>query len=72
MNTDLFRATVAKYKELRHIRKNEALYKHTTCSSLATFNRRMARPERMELELFCEIMNALNVPYEERLAILTK
>jgi hypothetical protein len=70
MNSDLFLATVAKYKTLRHIKGNKALFQHTTCSSIATFNRRMARPEEMELQLFCEIMNALNVPYEERFEIL--
>ena len=70
MNADLFKATVAKYKILRHIHGNKGLFAHTTCSSIATFNRRMANPEEMELELFCEIMEALNVPYEERFNII--
>lgn len=70
MNTDLFQGTVAKYKKLRHINNNKALFAHTTCSSIATFNRRMAAPEGMELELFCEVMNALNVPMEDRIEIL--
>jgi hypothetical protein len=70
MNGDLFKATVAKYKILRHIKGNKALFAHTTCSSIATFNRRMAEPEGMELELFCEVMNALNVPMEDRIEIL--
>lgn len=69
MNADVFKATVAKYKVLRHI-KNKALFAHTTCNSLSTFNRRMANPGKMELELFCEVMKALNVPKEEQLEIL--
>ena len=70
MNTDLFQGTIAKYKKLRHIKTNKALFAHTTCKSIATFNRRMADPEGMELELFCEVMNALNVPMEDRIEIL--
>lgn len=70
MNADVFKATVAKYKALRHIKGNKALFAHTTCNSLATFNRRMADPGEMELELFCEVMKALNVPKEEQLKIL--
>lgn len=70
MNRDQFKATIDYYKRIRHIKDNKALYAHTTCGSIATFNRRMAKPEGMELELFCEIMNALNVPMEERIEIL--
>mgnify|MGYP006992065952 CR=1 FL=1 len=39
MNTDLFRATLRKYMELRHIRTLEQLRAHTTVGSSTTFRK---------------------------------
>ena len=71
MNADLFRATCEKYKSLRHIRTQEQLRQHTTLSN-KTFLKNWHSPERFTLEQFEQIMNALNVPYEERWEILKK
>lgn len=70
MNDDLFRATLRKYMELRHIRTREQLRAHTTVGSNTTFNKYWHNPELMPLGVFLEIMRALNVPYEEQNCIL--
>ena len=70
MNADLFQGTCEKYKKLRHIRTQEQLRAHTTCGSSTTFRKYFKDPNLMPLGVFCQIMTALSVPYEERWEIL--
>lgn len=72
MKPDLFRSTTRKYMELRHIRTREDLRKHTVVGSSTTFRKYWNNPELVPLGVFEDIMNALNVPYEERWEILKK
>lgn len=72
MNDDLFRATTKKYMELRHIRNREHLRLHTTVGSSTTFRKYWNDPELIPLGVFSQIMDSLNVPYEERWEILKK
>lgn len=72
MNADLFRATTKKYMELRHVRNQEQLRKHTTVGSNKTFVKYFADPELIPLGVFEQIMDSLSVPYEERWEILKK
>lgn len=69
MNADLYRSTVKKYMELRHIRTKEQLRSHTTCGSNTTFLKYWNYPEKMPISLFEEIMRALNVPNEDKYEI---
>ena len=70
MKTDLFLATLAKYKTLRHINTLEQLRKHTTCGSSTTFRKWMRDPELIPIGEWVRLMDALNVPMEERFEIL--
>lgn len=70
MNTDLFAATLAKYKSLRHINTLEQLRAHTTCGSSTTFRKWMKDPDLIPIGEWENLMNALNVPYTERFEIL--
>lgn len=70
MDDDLFRATLKKYMELRHIRSKEQLRAHTTVGSNKTFLKYWNKPELMPIGIFFQIMKALNVPYEEYNCIL--
>lgn len=70
MNADLFRATVRKYMELRHIKTLEQLRAHTTVGSSTTFRKYYKDPERIPIGIFLQIMKALNVPNEEREALI--
>lgn len=70
MNDDLFRATLRKYMELRHIRNLEQLRAHTTIGSNKTFLKYIDDPERIPIGVFLQIMKALNVPKEEREALI--
>lgn len=69
MRSDLFLATLAKYKQLRHINNQEQLRKHTTCGSSTTFRKWMNDPELIPIGEWERLMDALNVPMEERIAI---
>ena len=69
MNADMFRATIKKYMELRHINTREKLRAHTTCGSSTTFRKYWNDPELMPMGVFEQIMNCLNVPKEEKLEI---
>lgn len=69
MNSDLFRATLRKYMELRHINNINKLAKHTTVS-VATMYRYLKDPESIPLGVFIDIMKALNVPNEEKYALI--
>lgn len=66
MNADVFHATIAYYKKMRHISSNESLRRHTTVGSNVTFNKYMREPELMPIGVFEQIMKSLNVPKEER------
>ena len=70
MNADLFRATVRKYMELRHIRTKEQLRAHTTIGSNKTFLKYWNDPELMPIGVYFQIMKALNVPLEEQIDLL--
>lgn len=70
MNAELFAATLAKYKSLRHIKTLEQLRAHTTCGSSTTFRKWMKEPERIPIGEWENLMNALNVPTSERIEIL--
>lgn len=72
MDDDLFRATLKKYMELRHIRSKEQLRAHTTVGSNKTFLKYWNEPELMPIGIFLQIMKALNVPYEEYNCILKR
>lgn len=72
MDADLFRGTVAKYKKLRHIRTQEHLRAHTDCGSNTTFGNWFKDPDRIPIGKWEQIMDALNVPYEERWEMLMK
>lgn len=70
MNAELFRGTIAKYMTMRHV-KRETLEKSAPLSN-KTFGIYLRDPGRFTLEQFENIMNSLNVPYEERFEILRK
>lgn len=70
MNADLFRATTKKYMELRHINTRETLRLHTTCGSSTTFRKYWNDPDLMPMGVWVQIMDSLNVPFEERFEIL--
>lgn len=70
MNADLFRATLKKYMELRHIRSKEQLRAHTTIGSNKTFLKYWNDPELLPIGDFEQIMKTLNVPWEEKIELL--
>lgn len=70
MNADLFKATVAKYKKLRHINTQEQLRAHTTCGSSTTFRKYFEDPDLMPLGMWQQIMKTLNVPQSEQIQML--
>jgi hypothetical protein len=69
MNGDQFRATCKSYMELRHIRTLEQLRAHTTVSN-KTFLKWWHNPDLMPIGVVVQIMDSLNVPFEERTKIL--
>lgn len=70
MNADLFLATVAKYKTMRHITSLEQLRKYTACGSSTTFRKWMNDPRLIPIGEWESIMTALKVPREEQFEIL--
>lgn len=70
MNADLFRATVAKYKTLRHIKTLEQLRAHTTCGSSTTFRKWLQDPNLIPIGEWENLMNALKVPKAERIEMM--
>lgn len=70
MNADLFRGTVKSYMEQRHIRTKEQLREHTTVGSSTTFRKYWNEPELMPMGVWLQIMDSLNVPFEDRCKIL--
>lgn len=69
MNSDLFRATIRKYMELRHIRTLEQLRSHTTVSN-KTFLKWWHSPDLMPIGVLVQILDSLNVPSEDRAKLL--
>jgi hypothetical protein len=69
MNSDLFRATIRKYMELRHIRTLEQLRSHTTVSN-KTFLKWWHSPDLMPIGVLVQILDSLNVPADERAKLL--
>lgn len=70
MDAELFRATLKKYMELRHIRSKEQLRAHTTIGSNKTFLKYWNDPELLPIGDFEQIMKTLNVPWEEKIELL--
>lgn len=70
MNSEQLQGTIAKYMKIRHIRTQDQLRKHTRVGSPNTFRKYLASPDLMPLGVFDEIMGALNVPEEEKIALL--
>lgn len=70
MNADLFNATLAKYRALRHIKTLEQLRAHTTCGSSTTFRKWLQDPNLIPIGEWENLMNALKVPKAERFEIL--
>lgn len=70
MKPELLQGTIAKYMKVRHIRTQDQLRKHTRVGSPNTFRKYLASPDLMPLGVFDEIMGALNVPEEEKIALL--
>ncbi|WP_091759210.1 helix-turn-helix domain-containing protein [Butyrivibrio sp. INlla18] len=71
MNGDDFRALIRKYMELRHIRTLEDLRQHTTIS-VATFSKYWNNPELFPWGQIISMLDALNVPYDDRLKLLQR
>lgn len=69
MNADQFRSICRQYMELRHIRTLEQLRSHTTVSN-KTFLKWWHSPDLMPIGVLVQIMDALNVPHEERAKLL--
>ena len=70
MNADIFRSTCKQYMELRHVNTKEKLRAHTTIGSKSTFVKYWRDPELMPLGIWEQIMDALNVPMEDRWKML--
>ena len=71
MNGDRFRGLIKNYMELRHIRTLEELSKHTTLC-YKTFLKYWHDPDLFPLGAAVMIMDALNIPNEERSIILNR
>lgn len=69
---ELFEAEVRKFMTLRHIRSLEELRSHTTVGSNTTFLKYLDDPESMPVGKMAEILQALKMPKETRLEIITK
>lgn len=69
---DLIRGTLMKYMVIMHIKSQYELMKYTTIGSTTTFRKCWKDPERFQIGDLIRILDALNVPHEERLQILAK
>ena len=70
MNAELFRGTVRKYIELRHIGGVTKLRLHTSVGSPNTWKKYWDDPQLMPIKILEEIRDSLNVPREEYFEIL--
>lgn len=66
MKAEDLQGTIAKYMKKRHIKTKAQLREHTTIGSPNTFKKYLEDPDLMPLGVFNQIMDALNVPKEER------
>ena len=69
---DQIRGILRKHMEISHIRSNYDLMRYTTIGSTTTFRKYWKDPERFPIGDLLRIMDALNVPYEERFEILKR
>lgn len=69
---DVIRGTLKKYMEIGHINSQYDLMKYTTIGSSTTFRKCWQDPERFQIGDLIRILDALNVPHEERLQIVAK
>ena len=69
---DVIRGTLHKYMEITHIRSQYDLMKYTTIGSTTTFRKCWRDPERFQIGDLITICDALNVPHEERLQMISK
>ena len=67
----LFESEISKYMILQRITSKEALRAHTTVGSSCTMLKYFADPERIPLGTMSEILQALKVPKEEQIKIIT-
>lgn len=61
-----------RYMKQRQIRSKEALRTHTTVGSNVTMIKYFDNPDDMPIGTMNEIMNALRIPKEERIRIMTQ
>lgn len=69
---DIIRGTLHKYMDIYHIKSQYELMKYTTIGSSTTFRKCWKDPERFQIGDLIRILDALNVPHEERLQIVAK
>ena len=72
MSGDDFRSFIKKYMEKRHVRTMEDLRSHTTIASNKTFTKYWRSPELFPIGEIENMLDALNVPNEERMEILRR
>lgn len=69
MNAE-FEASIRGYMILRKVKNLEAVRRHTSIGSNATFLKKWRYPETFTAEELGDIFTYLNIPYEERLRLL--
>lgn len=69
---DLIRGILRKHMEISHIKSQYDLMRYTTIGSSTTFRKCWKDPERFQIGDLIRILDALNVPHEERLQIVAK
>lgn len=67
----IFESEISKYMILSKITSKEALRAHTTVGSSCTMLKYFADPERIPLGTMSEIFEAVKVPKEEQVKIIT-
>ncbi len=72
MSGDDFRGLMKKYMEKRHVKTMEDLRSHTTIASNKTFTKYWKSPELFPIGEIENMLNALNVPNEERMELLRR
>ena len=72
MSGDDFRGLMKKYMEKRHVRTMEDLRSHTTIASNKTFTKYWKCPELFPIGEIENMLNALNVPNEERMELFKR
>lgn len=72
MSGEDFRGLIKKYMEKRHVKTMEDLRSHTTIASNKTFTKYWKSPELFPIGEIENMLNALNVPNEERMELLRR